>query len=116
MKASELLGRTVVDEHGSHVGIVHDLRAVLPREDHGESTPSAHAVATEGLKVVAMVVGPDTWRCRLAHSWGFAQGHARGPALFKAFVGGDESGQVVATTEVADWDCHGRIQLGGGSR
>jgi len=96
--------------------VPHDLRAVLPSEGHGESTTGAHAVTTEDPRVVALVVGPDTWRCRLAHSWGFAQGHIRGPALLKALVRGDASAQVVATTEVADWDHHGRIRLSGGAR
>lgn len=115
MKVSELLGRAVVDVHGNHVGVVHDLRAVLPSEGHGESTLSAHSATTEGPKIVALVVGPDTWRCRLAHSWGFAQGHARGPALLKALVRGKESAQVVATAGVADWDDQGQIRLSGGS-
>lgn len=115
MKVSELLGRTVLDTHGTDVGIVHDLRAVLPAESPGESTPSAHSETAEDPRIVALVVGPDTWRCRLAHSWGFAQGHARGPALLNAIVRGRGSAQVVATAQVADWDRYGCIQLREGS-
>jgi len=112
MKVSELLGRPVVDVHGTQLGVVHDLRAVLPPEDQGGSTAAA-VVTTDGPKVVALVVGPDTWRCRLSHAWGFAQGRARGPALLSLLVGGGRRSQLVAAAEVVDWDHHGRIRLSG---
>jgi len=97
MKASDLLGRPVADTDGSALGIVHDLRVVLPAEpgdpaDDGERPTEGLVVPT----VIALVVGPDDLRCRLAHSWGYAQRSRNGPAPLRALL----AGQGARTQEI----------------
>ncbi len=90
MRASELLGREVVDEGGRHVGIVHDVRVRIG--DGG-------AVTLTGI-----VVAPGTVRSRLAHAWGYAQGRAHGPFLMRALVGTGMSDEEIPTARVRSWD------------
>ncbi|HEY0644073.1 MAG TPA: PRC-barrel domain-containing protein [Nocardioides sp.] len=101
MRASDVLGRSVVDRTGEEVGIVHDLRVRLPR------SPG------EAPVVVRLVVGPPTLRCRLAHAWGYAQDreHGPGPSLVRLLVGTGSGARSVLASAVADWDENGRVRL-----
>jgi hypothetical protein len=108
MRASEVLGREVVDGQGAGVGVVHDLRVLLPTSD---TAPAA----ADGLRLLALVVGPGDLRCRLAYAWGLAQGRARGPWLLRALVLGKAArGRAVPAEDVASWDDRGRVRLRGG--
>lgn len=90
MRASELLGRPVVDHRGRRVGIVHDVRVRLG--DDG------------GLSVSGLVVGPATARARLAHAWGYAQDRAIAPALLRSWLLAGPSSDVVPAARVHSWD------------
>lgn len=50
------------------------------------------------------MVGPGDLRSRVAHAWGYAEGHAQGPGLIRAFAArGVEEAKVVPAEEVLDW-------------
>lgn len=110
MLASELLGREVVDAQGRALGVVHDVRVAVPLGDH---TSLDHAPEPLGVPVVAVVVGPSTFRTRLAYAWGFAQGRTQGPSLLRLLVSRPAGAQTVAVTSVTDWDFEGRIRVTG---
>lgn len=90
MRASELLGRRVLDEDGRPAGIVHD---VLVRVGDGGS-----------VTVSGIVVAPGTVRSRLAHAWGYAQGRAHGPFVMRALLRAGTSSEVIPTAQVRAWD------------
>lgn len=109
MKVSELLSRRVENADGTPLGIVHDLRVRIPAGavEHDPETPD----------VVALVVGPDDRRCRLAYAWGYAQGRARGPAVLRALLAGQANRtHVVPVGDVDSWDLDGHIRLRGADR
>ncbi len=68
MRANELLASRVVDERGTYVGQVRDIR-----------------VSGSDYSVVGLAVG-DGWRSRIAHRWGYAEGRAQGPTLLRALL------------------------------
>ncbi|GAA3343038.1 hypothetical protein GCM10020358_40230 [Amorphoplanes nipponensis] len=70
MRATELLSRPVVDEHGRPLGRVHDLRIARRPEQHGPA---------RGWAVAGLAVGGG----RLVHAWGFAERRAAGPWLLR---------------------------------
>lgn len=119
MKASELLGRPVLGADATALGVVHDLRVVLPPAPAGDDPRADRTMpgTSRGPVVVGLVVGPDTLRCRLAHSWGYAQGRTRGPALLRALATtGGSYVRTVPVEDVASWDDGGRVRLRGGAR
>ncbi|WP_435769506.1 PRC-barrel domain-containing protein [Nocardioides sp. SYSU DS0651] len=112
MRASELLGRAVVDGRGEELGLVHDVRVAVPDGDlparHPDAPPPPHEVPI----VVSLVVGPGTRRCRLAFAWGYGQDRTRGPLLFAAVLGGAwRAACEVPVDDVVAWDDGGRIQV-----
>lgn len=118
MRASDLLARRVIDANGSPIGIVHDLRVMLPARAVDENSDSAgQPRAQDAPRLIALVVGPDGVRCRLAYAWGYAQGRSRGPAVFRALLAGQgKRTRTVPVTDVDSWDLEGRIRLRGAHR
>lgn len=109
MKVSELMSRRVENADGTPLGIVHDLRVRVPADaaEHDPQPPD----------VVALVVGPDDRRCRLAYAWGYAQGRARGPAVLRALLAGQaKRTRAIPVGDVDSWDLGGRIRLRGVDR
>lgn len=99
MRLSELMGAVVVDEAGTRVGPVRDVR--VKTEPGGPWTVSA------------LVVGRDGWRSAAAHAWGFAEGRASGPALVRRLLGGRAAeGRIVPAERVASWG-PGPVRLSG---
>ncbi len=88
MRASELLGRLVLDANGTAIGVVHDVRISLPGDiaDAGSAVDQPQTGNILSPTLVTLVVGPDDFRCRLAHAWGYAQGGSRGLALLSALL------------------------------
>lgn len=120
MRASELLGRPVLDATGTALGIVHDLQVRLPADaaDAAEApeADTADADASTHPTVVRLVVGPDDFRCRLAYSWGYAQSRSRGPALLRVLLAGQGSrARAVAVGDVISWDHDGHVRVRGGA-
>lgn len=96
MLASELLGRPVATESGAAAGIVHDVRVLL---DSGT------------LVVTALSVGPDSWRGRLAHAWGMAEGdRVTRPAPLRRLVS-TRGVRRVEVDDVLDWDHDGVVMV-----
>ena len=86
MRATELLASYVVDESGARVGAVRDVR--VSRGDY----------AVVGLAVA------DGWRARAAHRWGYAEGRAQGPWLFRALAAPAVARtRFVPAERVRDW-------------
>ncbi|HEX6227969.1 MAG TPA: PRC-barrel domain-containing protein [Solirubrobacterales bacterium] len=75
MRASELIGSQVVDERDRPVGLVRDMRV----EVEGADMPSA-------FPIIGLVVGPPGLRSAAAHAWGYAEGRAAGPAVFRRLL------------------------------
>jgi len=96
MRASELLGRRVV-EGTDEIGIVHDVRLRL--DDDGS------------LRLTALVVGPTGIRTRIAHAWGYAQERAAGPALFRRWAMSGATATAVPVSRVRGWDHGGAVLL-----
>jgi sporulation protein YlmC with PRC-barrel domain len=101
MRASELLGRRVLDGDGREVGIVHDV--VVRLGDDGR------------VSVSGLVVAPATVRARLAHAWGYAQGRARGPAVLRSWVMAGTPSEVVPAARVRSWDEASSVVLRAGA-
>ncbi|GGL39203.1 hypothetical protein H9L10_13135 [Phycicoccus endophyticus] len=88
MRASELLGRPVVDSEGHSLGPVRDLRL-----DHG---------ATAGrVRARWVVVGGH----ELAHRLGYVDGRTRGPAVLARLLRGGwrDTALAVPVAAVASW-------------
>ena len=86
MRATELLGRSVVDRDGVALGPVRDVRVV--RDD---------------WRVVGLVVG-DGRLARIAHGWGFTEGRAQGPWPLRALTAeAVRRARFVASEQVAAW-------------
>jgi hypothetical protein len=108
MKASEILGRSVLDARDQPVGIVHDLRVRLPATTADGRRTGEQATPV----VVALVVGPDDLRCRVSHAWGYAQEANRAPALLRVLLAGQAARtRVVGVGEVAAWPENGPLRL-----
>jgi hypothetical protein len=91
MRATDLLSCTVVDETGTAVGRVHDIRILR----HGASDDAADA-----FLVVGLAVGGGL----LAHVWGFAEKRAVGPWLLRAITArGSRTARFVPAQRVTDW-------------
>lgn len=91
MKASELLGRSVVDATGALVGTVVDVRLAYrahPRDGQ------AH------IAVTALVVDRAAW----PHRWGIASGRSNGPLLLRALArAASRNTHRIPVADVADW-------------
>lgn len=95
MRISELLGSGVVDEHGQHVGRIHDVRLTLAREGPDRQI---------SLEVKGLVVGPSGPLARAAHAWGYAEGRAQGPLLLKALTkSAVRDSRFIPAERVLDW-------------
>ena len=89
MRASELMSATVVAKDGVLLGPVRDLRI---------------AIEPDGSLVVSGVVVGGGGFARIAHAWGFAEGRAQGPWLFRRLT--DEACRVARfapADEVRSW-------------
>lgn len=94
MRASELLGAPVVDADGVELGPVRDVRV----------TESGGALTVAGLVVGG---GP---LAHLAHAWGFAEGRAQGPWLFRVLTGpASRDARFVSAARVAEWEPRVRL-------
>lgn len=104
MRISELLGSPVLDAAGDEIGFVQDLRARREVES-GD-------VGTRGrIRVSALVLGGARLSDKIAHSWGFAEGRARGPALLRWLARpGVRRSRVVSASDVASW-APGEVRL-----
>lgn len=92
MRASELLGSTVVDRSGGDVGVVRDV--LVRRHGRGSFLVVGLAVASGRLAAVA-------------HAWGFASGRASGPWLLRKLLEpASRRVRFVAVPDVADWGPH----------
>ena len=101
MRASELIGRTVLDRTGSPVGRVRDLR--IPLADSRGQMPA---------RVAGIVVGGFGARASLAHAWGFAEGRASAPAVLRRLFGAELGrARYVPADAVTGWN--GPVQLAG---
>jgi hypothetical protein len=91
MKASELLGSTVVDATGAAVGRVVDVRlAHRAQPRNGE----AH------IAVTALVVDRAAW----PHRWGIASGRSNGPSLLRVLArAASRNGRRIPVADVAEW-------------
>ncbi|MDQ4054345.1 MAG: hypothetical protein M3237_16800 [Actinomycetota bacterium] len=98
MRASELLGRSVV-EGAEQIGIVHDVQLRL--EDDGS------------LWLTALVVGPPGMRIRIAHAWGYAQDRAGGPVLLRRWAMSGGRARAVPVSRVRSWDEGDAVVLAG---
>ena len=85
MRASELLNVPVIDEAGTTVGRVRDLRVTRRAGD---------------FRIAGLAVGGG----RLAHSWGYADDRATGPWLLRALnARGARSARFVPAGRVLQW-------------
>ena len=71
MRASDLLGREVVDADGHPIGRVHDLRSTLDRSAIG---------GARGIPISHLIVGPRWMGGRL----GYSHGDVKGPWLLRS--------------------------------
>ena len=78
MRISDLYDRPVVGEEGSELGVVRDVR--LRFFEGGRGGPR--------IEVVGLVIGPEGLLSEAAHSWGYAEGRADGPALLSRLMAG----------------------------
>jgi sporulation protein YlmC with PRC-barrel domain len=86
MRVSELLASTVVDQNGRDLGPVRDVR-----------------VEAEGLRVSGIVIGGGRFAA-LAHAWGFAEGRAQGPWLFRFLLrDAVRRAKFVPADRIVDW-------------
>jgi hypothetical protein len=91
MRATDLLSSTVVDETGTAVGRIHDIRITRhdPSDDEGGR-----------FRIAGLAVG----RGLLAHAWGFAEKRAVGPWLLRAITArGSRTARFVPAERVIDW-------------
>jgi sporulation protein YlmC with PRC-barrel domain len=96
MRATELLASAVYDRTGGRVGDVRDVR--LAHERDGT------------FRVVGLVVGEGPL-AEIAHAWGFAEGRASGPWLFRKLLEpASRQARFVPAEDVADWG-PGRIEI-----
>lgn len=87
MRATDLMSCTVLDETGSPVGRVHDIRILR----HGNAGR---------FRIAGLAVGGG----RLAHLWGFAEKRAKGPWLLRAITArGSRTARFVPAERVTDW-------------
>lgn len=100
MRTSELLGRRVVTDDGRDLGIVHDLRVLLPGDGGA-------------LRLTGVVTGPATHRARLAHAWGYAAERAQGPGLVRWWLCRGLRQRVVSPRSVVSWDRRGDVVVSG---
>ena len=73
MRISELLTATVIDETGQSGGQVHGVRITRRPAVTGPDAPAGE------FRIAGLVLGGG----RLVHAWGFAEGRATGPWLFR---------------------------------
>lgn len=100
MRASELLGRVVIDGSGRRLGPVRDLRISRAQ---GERTT---------FLVAGLVIG-DGPVAALAHAWGYAEGRTQGPLLLRRLTArASREARFVATERVVDWG-PGEIRITG---
>lgn len=89
MLATELLQASVVDASGTVLGPVRDAR--IRREADGS------------LTLVGLVVGDGPF-AGAAHAWGFAEGRATGPWLFRALTArAVRAARYVPSERVSAW-------------
>jgi hypothetical protein len=94
MRATELMSCTVVDETGTPVGQVHDIR--ITRRD-------GSADGGGRFRVAGLAVGGG----RVAHAWGFAEQRATGPWLLRMITArGSRTARFVPADRVTDWGPH----------
>ena len=102
MRASDLIGRVVLDGTGRTVGRVRDLRVPDPAASRG------------ALYLTGLVVGGPGRLPALAHAWGFAEGRAAGPALLRRLFAAELArARYVPVDAVTAWDpvrVAGRLQ------
>ena len=97
MRLSELLASRVVDEQGRDLGPVRDVR-VSPR----------------AYRVTGIVIGHGRF-AGLAHAWGYAEGRAQGPWLFRVLTrDAARRATFVPADRIVDWG-PGTIRIRGGS-
>lgn len=98
MRATELLASQVLDGGGARFGSVRDVR--IRRESDGT------------FRVIGLVVGEGRFAA-VAHAWGYAEGRASGPWLFRTLLGpAARQARFVPADRVTDWG-PGRIRMSG---
>jgi hypothetical protein len=89
-------GPSFYDRAGGRVGDVRDVRVAHERDGT--------------FRVVGLVVGEGPL-AEIAHAWGFAEGRASGPWLFRALLEpASRQARFVPAEDVADWG-PGRIEI-----
>lgn len=102
MRISELLTATVVDETGRSVGRVRDVRITRQPTPAGEGEPPP-------FRIAGLVLGGG----RLAHAWGFAEGRASGPWLFRVLTArAARKARFLPAEQVETWDPQGVTMRG----
>jgi hypothetical protein len=74
VRVSELISARVVDRAGNDLGRVRDLRVAAAAGDGDR--------ASAGAPIAGLTVGGG----RLVHAWGYAEGRATGPWLFRVLL------------------------------
>jgi hypothetical protein len=102
MRASEVLGCTVVDAAGVRLGIVGDLRV---RVEKGSKS--------RGFPITGLVVSRGGLRAAAAIRWGFAEGRAQAPLIFKRLLTPAIRELIFVPIECIEVWSPGEIRLGG---
>lgn len=93
MIMSALLGTSVHDDTGRHLGSIRDLWL-----------PAGDDTATVGRRVMAIVVSPPSRRAALAYLWGYSAGRARAPKMLRRLLSADVvSAGVIPAESVTRW-------------
>lgn len=99
MRASELLGRGVVDASGRALGPVRDVRL--------------SSGADGRLRVSGLVLGGGRL-ASMAHRWGYVEGRARGPWLFRALTAhAARRARFLPVERVSRWSDDGVVVMRG---
>ena len=90
MRLSEILGRTVADQGGAPIGVVHDLRA--------------RVAANGDWRITGLAVASDDLRSKAALRWGYAEGRATGPWVLRRLMAKQSAAARFVPAElVTDW-------------
>jgi hypothetical protein len=96
MRISELYGAMVVDEDGTAVGEVSDVRLRVSKRSRKR---------VGRISVAGLVVAPKEVLARAAHAWGYAEGRAQGPALLRWLTASAvRRSRFVPAGAIREWD------------